>query len=120
LYWTNYTNSTIGRALLNGTGVDQAYVVPPTTAVADSFNPVGVAVTATHVLWTNLDAPKIGRAAFAGTGDQLTIFLDGQEIVNNPGSASVVSAARYYSGSGLLATRSTVGLPMSAPIPMGH
>jgi virginiamycin B lyase len=109
LYWTNYTNSTIGRSLLNGTGVDQAYVVPPTTAVADSFNPVGVAVTATNVLWTNLDAPKIGRAAFAGTGDQLTIFLDGQEIVNNPGSATVVSAARYYSGSGLLATRTTVG-----------
>jgi virginiamycin B lyase len=109
LYWTNYATSKIGRSLLNGTGVDQAYVVPPTTAVADSFNPVGIAVTATHVLWTNLDAPKIGRAAFAGTGDQLTIFLDGQEIVNNPGSAVVTSAARYYSGSGLLATRSTVG-----------
>jgi RHS repeat-associated protein len=35
--------------------------------------------------------------------------LDGQEIVNSPGSAVVVSAARYYSGSGLLATRTTGG-----------
>jgi hypothetical protein len=28
-------------------------------------------------------------------------------MVNSPGSAVVVSAARYYSGSGLLATRTT-------------
>jgi RHS repeat-associated protein len=40
---------------------------------------------------------------------QLTVFLDGQEIVLNTGSATVVSAARYYSGSTLLAQRSTTG-----------
>jgi RHS repeat-associated protein len=40
---------------------------------------------------------------------QLTVFLDGQEIVVNTGSATVVSAARYYSGSTLLAQRSTTG-----------
>jgi RHS repeat-associated protein len=109
LYWSNYTNSTIGRAALNGTGVDQAYVVSPSTAAADLLNPVGIAVNGSYVYMTNLDLSKIGRAAFAGAGDQLTIFLDGQEVVNNPGSATVVSAARYYSGSGLLATRTTYG-----------
>ena len=60
------------------------------------------------MLWSNSDVPKVGRAALTGPVDQLTIFLDGQEIVNNPGSAAVVSATRYYTGSGLLATRSTV------------
>jgi RHS repeat-associated protein len=40
---------------------------------------------------------------------QLTVFLDGQEIVLNTGSPTVVSAARYYSGSTLLAQRSSTG-----------
>jgi RHS repeat-associated protein len=60
------------------------------------------------VLWSNSDVPKIGRAALTGPVDQVTMFLDGQEVVNSIGSSAVVSAVRYYSGSGLLATRSTV------------
>jgi hypothetical protein len=59
LYWSNYANSTIGRALLDGTGVNQAFVVPPSAAVADKLNPVGIAVTGTHVLWTNFDVPRL-------------------------------------------------------------
>jgi RHS repeat-associated protein len=109
LYWANHTPNTVGRSLLNGTGVSQSFVVSASTATADLLRPAGLAVTGSHVLWSNSDVPKVGRAVLTGVVDQLTIFLDGQEIVNNPGSATVVSAARYYSGSGLLATRSTVG-----------
>jgi virginiamycin B lyase len=109
LYWSNYESSTIGRSLLDGSQVNQVYVSSLSGSVADKFNPVGVAVTSGQVLWTNFDSLKVGRASFAGTTDQLTVFLDGQEVVNNPGSATVTSAARYYSGSGLLATRTMVG-----------
>jgi RHS repeat-associated protein len=109
LYWANHTSNTVGRSLLNGTAVSQSFVVSASTATADLLRPAGLAVTGTHVLWSNSDVPKVGRAALTGVVDQITIFLDGQEVVNNPGSANVVSAARYYSGSGLLATRSTVG-----------
>jgi RHS repeat-associated protein len=109
LYWANHTSNTVGRSLLNGAGVSQVFVVSASSAAADLLRPAGLAVTGTHVLWSNSDVPKVGRAALTGVVDQLTIFLDGQEVVNNPGSAGVVSAARYYSGSGLLAQRSTVG-----------
>jgi RHS repeat-associated protein len=89
--------------------VSQVFVVSASTATADLLRPAGLAVTPTHVLWSNSDVPKVGRAALTGPVDQITIFLDGQEVVNTPGSAAVVSATRYYSGSGLLATRSMVG-----------
>jgi RHS repeat-associated protein len=113
LYWANHTVNangvnTIGRSLLNGTAVSQVFVVSPSTATTDLLRPAGLAVTPTHVLWSNSDVPKIGRAALTGPVDQVTMFLDGQEVVNSIGSSAVVSAVRYYSGSGLLATRSTV------------
>jgi sugar lactone lactonase YvrE len=60
VYWTN-ANGTIGRAELDGTGADQAFITGPTT-------PFGVAVDAKHIYWTDDTENAIGRANIDGTG----------------------------------------------------
>ncbi|HEX6986875.1 MAG TPA: hypothetical protein VF170_15975 [Planctomycetaceae bacterium] len=60
VYWTNY-NGTIGRAELDGSGADQAFITGPTT-------PFGVVVDAKHVYWTDDTENAIGRANIDGTG----------------------------------------------------
>lgn len=59
VYWTN-ANGTIGRANLDGTGVNQAFITGPT-------GPFAIAVDATHVYWADQDANAIGRANIDGT-----------------------------------------------------
>jgi streptogramin lyase len=59
VYWTN-ANGTIGRANLDGTGVNQAFV----TGAGDAFN---LAVDANHVYWTDEAGDAIGRADIDGT-----------------------------------------------------
>lgn len=67
VYWTNTTNSwnspTIGRANLDGSGVDQAFIT-------GTRFPAGLAVTASHVYWGNLEGTTsgIGRANLDGSG----------------------------------------------------
>jgi virginiamycin B lyase len=63
VYWTNLDADTIGRANLDGTGVNQSFI----TGASD---PAGVAVDATHVYWSNAgtDTGTIGRANLDGTG----------------------------------------------------
>lgn len=72
LYWTNsgntggpsapFNGSGIGRANLDGTGVDQNF--------ADSGQgPLGVAVDAGHIYWTNFFTPySLGRSELDGSG----------------------------------------------------
>ena len=60
VYWTN-ANGTIGRADLDGTGADQAFVTGAT-------GPVGIAVDAKHIYWADSDANTIGRAKLDGSG----------------------------------------------------
>ena len=57
---TGRTNR-IGRANLDGTGVNQSFI----TGVS---SPTGVAVDAGHVYWANVAADTIGRANLDGTG----------------------------------------------------
>jgi RHS repeat-associated protein len=66
LYWANYSNSTIGRALLDGTGVNQTYVVNTTAIPAATATPVGMAVDSTKLYFTNFDGMKIARTTIAG------------------------------------------------------
>src|SRR5215208_3084373 len=61
VYWTNNADTTIGRANLDGTGVDQSLV-------SGGFNPCGVAVDAAHVYWANTGGGAIGRANLDGSG----------------------------------------------------
>ena len=62
VYWTNYDPGTIGRANLDGTGVDQSFI----TGLGTS--PLGVAVDDAHAYWTYWDTDTIGRANLDGTG----------------------------------------------------
>ena len=59
VYWSN-DNGTIGRANLDGSNVNQAFVTGPT-------GPFGVAVDAGHIYWADYDANTIGRANLDGT-----------------------------------------------------
>ena len=58
VYWTN-NNGTIGRAELDGTGADQAFITGPTT-------PFGVVVDAKHVYWTDDTENAIGATPVEG------------------------------------------------------
>ena len=62
VYWTNYKAGTIGRANLDGSGVDQSFI---NTAVG---KPYGVAVDDHYIYWTNGAAGTIGRANLDGSG----------------------------------------------------
>ena len=63
VYWTNTgTNSnSIGRANLDGSGVDQSFIT-------GANDPHGVAVDGQHVYWTNAGRDAIGRANLDGSG----------------------------------------------------
>ena len=60
VYWVNQKSSALGRANLDGTGVNQSFI---TGASA----PEGVAVDGQYLYWTN-HAGTIGRANLDGTG----------------------------------------------------
>ena len=72
LYWTNSGNTGspsgpfdgtgVGRANLDGTGVNQNFV-------ASGQGPLGVAVDAGHIYWTNFFTPySVGRSGLDGSG----------------------------------------------------
>src|SRR5262245_35430486 len=66
VYWANYGSGpippgTIGRANLDGTGVDQNFI-------SDATTPLEVAVDTNYVYWPNVCAGTIGRANLDGTG----------------------------------------------------
>jgi virginiamycin B lyase len=85
VYWTNYSASAIGRANLDGTGVDQSFITG-----ASAFGPYGVAVDGQHIYWANSNTNVIGRANVDGSGvDQsfitgvfysVGVAVDGQHI----------------------------------------
>jgi len=59
VYWTNYGGGSIGRAKLDGTAVDQSFIV--------AASPWGVAVDGSHIYWSEPGAHAIGRANLDGT-----------------------------------------------------
>ena len=67
IYWTNFitgtniTTDTIGRANLDGTGVNQSFI-------SGASSPIGIAVDADHIYWANFATGTIGRANLDGTG----------------------------------------------------
>jgi virginiamycin B lyase len=62
VYWANQDAGTIGRANLDGTGVNQSFI-------PNAIFPQGVAVDAEHIYWMNSndDGSSIGRADLDGT-----------------------------------------------------
>ena len=65
IYWANFGSASIARANLDGSAVNQSFIV------TSPHRPEGVAVDGGHVYWTNEDngpGTTIGRANLDGTG----------------------------------------------------
>jgi virginiamycin B lyase len=95
VYWSNFGTNTIGRANLDGTGVDQSFV-------PRADEPCGVAVDASHVYWADTDA--VGRANLDGSGADQS-FITG---TNFPCGVAVDASHVYWSISGP-GTSGTIG-----------
>jgi hypothetical protein len=94
VYWVDVDAGTIGRANLDGTGVDQRFI-----AVVEP--PFAVAVDAAHVYWTNyaagtIGAGTIGRANLDGTGVDRS-FITG---AHGPSGVAVDAAHVYWANGG--------------------
>jgi virginiamycin B lyase len=67
LYWTVMEGGTIGRANLDGTGLNQTFITGANW-------PTGIKVDTAHIYWSNAGPPNgpagttIGRANIDGTG----------------------------------------------------
>ena len=62
VYWTEFTDGTVGRANLDGSGANDSFI---TTGQADVD---AVAVDGQHVYWTSLESNTVGRANLDGSG----------------------------------------------------
>jgi hypothetical protein len=67
VYWSE-SNGSIGRANLDGTGVNESFIT-------GAGGPGALAVDGQHVYWANFDSGTIGRANLDGTGVN-QYFLD--------------------------------------------
>jgi centrosomal CEP192-like protein/low-density lipoprotein receptor class B len=87
IYWSNASaaNGSIGRANLDGTGVNQSFIT-------GTNHPVAVAVDSGHIYWTNSFSGTIGRANLDGTGVNQS-FITG---ANNPTGLAVDSGHIYW------------------------
>jgi hypothetical protein len=106
-------SSTIGRANLDGTGVDQAFI----TGASD---PCGVAVDAGHVYWANTGdyaagglAATIGRAGIDGSNPDQQFIADARRSWS---CGIAVDAGHVYWGSGVY-TVGRAALDGSTPAP---
>jgi virginiamycin B lyase len=88
VYWTNSVDNTMGRANVDGTGVDQGFF--------GASNAQGVAVDGAHIYWTIFEGP-IGRANLDGT-DVNPNFAGGTSAnpVSNPQGLAVDSGHLYW------------------------
>jgi streptogramin lyase len=84
VYWANQSG-TIGRANLDGSSPVQGFI-------GGGSGPIGVAVDARHVYWTNSGAGTIGRANLDGSGINQS-FITG---ASNPLAVAVDGAHVYW------------------------
>jgi hypothetical protein len=84
VYWTNGGTNAIGRANLDGTGVNQTFIT-------GAANPQGVAVDSAHVYWANGSSGTIGRADIGGSGANQSFISAG-----NPLGVAVDSAHVWW------------------------
>src|SRR5215211_3977623 len=61
VYWTDVVTGEIGRANLDGSGVDKSFIPQARSALS-------VAVGGAHVYWTSPSTGTIGRANLDGSG----------------------------------------------------
>ena len=99
VYWGNSGQTSIGRAKLNGTGVNNAFI-------GGLSNVHGVAVDSKHVYWTqgNAATSSIGRANLDGSGANPN-FIPNSAAVNfatafPQAAVAVTSSALYWVNTG--------------------
>ena len=85
VYWANNVPGTIGRANLDGTGINQSFI-------AGADDPRGLAIDDGHVYWANADTGSIGRANLDGSGANPS-FIAGS---NFPGGLAVDGQHVYW------------------------
>lgn len=101
VYWSNRNGNAIGRANLDGTGVDPTFISGGGIA-----NPVALAVTPTHIYWTNHGTRTIGRATLAGGDINPTFITTGAAVGRVLQTLAISSAAQ------------PVPSPTPAPVPV--
>jgi len=88
VYWGNNTGGTIGRAELEGGGVEQSFISLP-----GGSQPCGVVVDGDHIFWAD-GVSKIGRAKIDGT-DVDPSFITGADFPCGP-SINAASKTIYW------------------------
>jgi hypothetical protein len=97
VYWGNLDSRTIGRAELDGTGVDQAFVPEASVATSNTMidntlyrtQPYGVAVGSGHIYW--------GEGSFCGCGS--TSPMAGESVVGRSDLAGAAPDGSFIIGS---------------------
>jgi virginiamycin B lyase len=103
VYWANFNTNAIGRANLDGSGVDQDFIVTATSVE-------GVTVDSSYVYWSNFGfaaSGSIGRANLDGSGVNQR-FISG---ANYPSGVAVDSGHIYWANNGnsLIGQPGTIG-----------
>jgi hypothetical protein len=90
VYWTNQGGTTIGRAKINGTGVNNSFI----TGLDD---PHGVAVDSKYIYWSQGSATtgSIGRANLDGSGANPN-FIPHTPEINQPFGVAVTPTAVFW------------------------
>jgi hypothetical protein len=105
VYWGAGGANAIGRANLDGTGLNTSFVSGVTT-------PYGLAVDASHIYWADLTNGNIGRANIDGSGANQT-FVTG---ASGPAAVAVDGTYVYWANS----TGHTIGrAPLADPNGLG-
>jgi hypothetical protein len=88
VYWTNETETSIGRAKINGVGPNNSFI----TGLND---PLGVAVDSKFVYWAERGADRIGRANLDGSGANPN-FITSASGVGNPAGVAVTPTHLFW------------------------
>jgi len=85
----NADAQTIGRANLDGTGINQSFI-------ATDLAPIDVAVDGQHIYWSNSYENTIGRANVDGSGVNQSFITNSAGIVGQPEGVAVDGAHIYW------------------------
>ncbi len=96
VYWTNDPGNSVGRAKINGTGLNDNFIT-------GLNRPIGVAVDSKYIYWADWNANQIGRANLNGTGVKLD-FIPG---VHPEGIAVTANAGIFWGND--TSTSDTIG-----------